>query len=185
MGIGGRVIRGGPVGALALAVLGLGCRSGPAPSERDAPPSALSPPGAAASGEAPSDHLAQDELVEGSEVALGVKLPRDLKLEQAFSDLAYARGFASVHSLTTYFRARLRDGSLREGESSATFEHVHTQARPDRELTVRIGTAPGGARIELRDTTQRPSSSLPNDEARLRQVGITPEGRWVDPAHLN
>jgi hypothetical protein len=178
------VIRGGPVGALALVVVGLGCRGGRAPAEREAPPSAVSPV-AAASSEAPVDRLAQDELVEGSEVALGVKLPRDLKLEQAFSDLAYARGFAPVHSLVSYFRARLRDGSLREGESAATFEHVHTPARPDRDLTVRIGTAPGGARVELRDTTQRPSSSLPNDEARLRQVGITPDGRWVDPSHLN
>jgi hypothetical protein len=109
-------------------------------------------------------------------MALGVKLPRDLHLEEAFNDLAYARGA---------FRARLRDGNLHEGEEAATFDHVHAPGRPDRELSVHIAATAGAMRVELRDTTMPVTSSLPNDEARFRQVGLTPDGRWLDPTHLH
>jgi hypothetical protein len=118
-------------------------------------------------------------------MALGVKLPRDLHLEEAFNDLAYARGAVPLHSLVQYFRARLRDGNLHEGEEAATFDHVHAPGRPDRELSVHIAATAGAMRVELRDTTMPVTSSLPNDEARFRQVGLTPDGRWLDPTHLH
>jgi hypothetical protein len=133
----------------------------------------------------PVDHLAPGELVEGTEVALGVKLPRDLRLVEAFPDVAYARGLAPVHSLVLYFRARLRDGSLHEGEEAATFEHVHAPARLDRELTVHIGTTIGGVRVDIRDTTPPVLPNLPDDTARYRQVGLRPDGKWMDPTHLD
>jgi hypothetical protein len=131
------------------------------------------------------DHLAPGELVEGTKVAMGIKLPRDIFLEEAFDNVAYARGLVPVHPLVLYFRARVRDGSLREGELSATFEHVHAPSRPDRELSIHMGTTVGGVRVEIRDTTPPVASNLPNDEARLRQVGLRPDGRWLDPKHLN
>ncbi|MGO9837499.1 MAG: hypothetical protein ACLP1X_25185 [Polyangiaceae bacterium] len=172
----------GRAGALALFVLSLGChRSEPTDTEQ-AP---VAVPMAAASVAAPVDHLAPGELVEGTEVALGVKLPRDLRLVEAFSDVAYARGLAPVHSLVTYFRARLRDGSLHEGEEAATFEHVHAPARLDRELSVHIGATIGGVRVDFRDTTPPVLPNLPDDTARYRQVGLRPDGKWVDPTHLD
>jgi len=170
-------------GVVALLALAPGCRrAAPAPTDQG---QVVAAPAAAASEAAPPDHLAPGELVEGTETALGVKLPRDLRLEATFADVAYARGLAPVHSLVTYFRARLRDGGLREGEESATFEHVHAPSRPDRELTVHLGRTVGGVRVELRDTTPPVLPKLPDDAARYRQVGLTPEGRWLDPAHLN
>lgn len=166
-------------GAIALVSLSLGCRGRPAPVDDQTP--APAPVATASSEQPPVDHLAPDELLEGTQVALGVTLPRDLRLEGAFDNAAYARGTASVHSLVQYFRARLHDGGLREGETSATFEHVHAPARPGHELNVHIGTTLGGVRVELRDTTPAIPLSAADDEARLRQVGLTRDGRWIDP----
>ena len=173
------------VGVIALAVLGLGCHGRAEPTESESPSVASPPASAAASEPPPPDHLAPGELLEGTQVAFGVKLPRDLQLEEAFDNVAYARGSASVHSLVGYFRARLRDGSLHEGETSATFDHVHAPSRPERELSVHMTTTMGGVRVEMRDTTPPRQSNLPNDEARFRAVGLGPDGRWIDPTHLN
>lgn len=173
----------GSVCAVALLPLALGCRH-PSPAETDSAGTVAAP--VAATSEAPPvDHLAPGELIEGTQVALGLKLPRDLRLEEAFADVAYARGLAPLHSVVTYFRERLKDGSLREGEQAATFMNVHAPGRPGRELSVEIGATLGGVRVEIRDTTPPVLPALPNDEARFRQVGLSPDGRWLDPTHLN
>jgi hypothetical protein len=139
---------------------------------------------ASASATAP-DHLAPGELVEGRTTALGVVLPRDLRLDASFMDVAYASGPVGVHPLVQYFRARLTDGSLREGPEAATFERVHAAGAPGKELEVRILLQPGGSRVEVRDATPPPVPALPDESARWRQVGLTPKGRLADPTHLD
>jgi hypothetical protein len=173
--------RRGRVAAVVILALGLGCRG----RSGDGEPTPAPAPIETASRRAPADHLAPGELIEGTQVALGVTLPRDLHLEETFTDVAYAKGLAPVHSLVQYFRARLRDGSLREGDTTATFDHVHAPGRPDRELSVHIAETIGAVRVEMRDTTPPPQSNLPDDEARFRQVGLRPDGQWLDPTHLN
>jgi hypothetical protein len=134
---------------------------------------------------APTDHLGADELLEGSQQAFGILLPRALQVKGSFVDVVYATGHASVHALAQYFGARLQDGSMREGAYAATFEHVRVPGKPDVELFIRIGTVREGASVEIRNSTP-PNLLLPPDEAaRWRQVGLTPHGRLADPAHLD
>jgi hypothetical protein len=135
----------------------------------------------------PVDHLAPDEPVEGRQKAFGVTLPRDLHVEQAFVDVVYARGpLLNVHPLARYFRARLENGSLRETESSATFERVEVRGKPGLELRIRVLADPwGGSRVEIRDESPAPAANLPDEPARWKQAGLTPEGHVADPTHLN
>jgi hypothetical protein len=139
---------------------------------------------AVASQAPPVDHLAADELVEGSKLAFGLKLPRDLQVDGAFVDVVFASGRVAVEPLVKYFRARLTEGSLRAGEESATFEHVHIPGKASSEYGVRIWLARGYTRVEIRDTTPKPQPDLPDDAARWRQAGLTPQGRVLDPTHL-
>jgi hypothetical protein len=132
----------------------------------------------------PVDHLAADELVEGTAKAFGLKLPRGMIVKAAFADVVYAQGPVPLGPAEHYFRTRLHDGSVREGEAAATFEHVHVAGSPGRELSVRLEQAPGEVQVVMRDTTPPTLPSLPDDDARRRAVGLTPEGRWVDPTHL-
>lgn len=133
----------------------------------------------------PIDHLAPGELIEGTTRAFGLLLPRDLVVESTFAEVLYANADVGVHPLAKYFRARVQGGSLEEDDSSATFTHVRIPASPDRELHIHIGRAPRGARVEIRDSTPPPAPNLPDEAARWRAVGLTPQGRVIIPTSAN
>jgi hypothetical protein len=137
-----------------------------------------------ASAAPPADHLGPDELVEGSQQAFGIALPRALQIKGAFVDVVYANGQAAVPALTKYFKARVQDGSLREGARAATFEHVRAPGKPGVELYVHIMAAGDGANVEIRNSTSLVAPSLPDEAARWKEVGLTPHGRIADPTHL-
>jgi hypothetical protein len=166
--------------ALGLAALAVSCRKEPV-SESAPAQAAVAAPTASA---VPADHLAPDELVEGTRQAFGIVLPRVVQVDGTFHDVVFASGRASVHPLVKYFRARVTDGSLREGEEAATFEHVHVPGSKDLDLTVHIRASGASASLEFRDTTPKSLPVLPDDAARWRRAGLTPEGRLLDPAHL-
>jgi hypothetical protein len=171
--------------ALSLLALASACHR-PAPGDAsegrgDAPASSTP----AASVAPPTDHLAPGELIEGSEQAFGVVLPRDLRVKGRFVDAVYTTGRPSVHALTQYFRARLEDGSLREGVQAATFEHVRVRGKPGLELFVHVAAARDGTNVEIRNATPQPASPLMDEPARWKEVGLTPHGRIADPTHLD
>jgi hypothetical protein len=169
--------------ALAFVFVGGGCKK---ESTAGSEPVAAEEPVVRASAAPPVDHLAPDELVEGEKKAFGILLPRGLEVDGAFADVFFTSGQQlGVHPLVKYFRARLTEGSLREGEEAATFEHVHVPGKKDLELSVHIRTAGNLARVELRDTTPKPEPNLPDDTARWRRVGMAPNGRLLDPTHLD
>ena len=136
------------------------------------------------SASAPLDHLAPDELLEGDRTVFQLRLPRDLNVDGNFADVAYASGEVAIHPLVKYFRARLAEGSLREGDDAATFEHVQVAGKGTDELSVHITRSFGRTRVEIRNTTPKEQPNLPDDAARWRQAGLTPQGRVLDPKHF-
>jgi hypothetical protein len=149
-------------------------QSGPAVAQTAAPGSSA----------APVDHLAPGELPEGSQTAFGLVLPRDLQVRESYVDVVSAVGPVSVRALVRYLAARLEGGSLREGTQAATFEHVAARGKQGPELLVRVTSVLGGSRLEIHKVTHLPASDLPDEASRWRQVGLTPEGKPIDPSHL-
>jgi hypothetical protein len=162
------------IGGAAL-VLATGCHRAPT---TDAPPAS------SAVVVVPADHLAPGELVPGTEHAFGLTLPRGFHVDAAFADAVFATGSGDVASVARYFRSRLQDGDLRQGATSATFEHVRAPGDPARELRVHLETVALKVRLEVHDTTPPPAPVLPDEKARWRQVGLTPDGRLADPMHM-
>jgi hypothetical protein len=158
----------------------LACARAPPAETSEPTPSAAPAPVAP-----PVDHLSPGELVEGTRSAFGLTLPRDLQVESTFAQAIYANAEVGVHPLAKYFRARVQGGALVEDDSSATFTHVHIPATPDHEFRINIGKAPRGARVEIRDSTPPPAPNLPDEAARWRAVGVTPQGRALPPAPAN
>ena len=156
----------------------MGCR-GADDTSKSLPTSSPAP------GLAPADHLAPGELLEGGDEAFGLTLPQRLRVDGAFARVVYASGPLAVHPLVSYLRARLRDGDLREGETAASFEHVHVPNKLERELAIHItGIGQASARVEIRDTTPPEIPALSDERARWRRVGTTPQGSLLDPTHL-
>ncbi|HEY8088437.1 MAG TPA: hypothetical protein VIF09_11345, partial [Polyangiaceae bacterium] len=157
---------------------------------KDAPPSGDVPATIAsiAPSTVPADHLAPGELVEGKEVAFGVVLPRGLSVDERFVDVVHASGPLSVHSLVAYFRPRLTGGAFREGERSATFEHVSAPGAPaDTELTLHVSVGPGKTLVDVTATPihHAPQLGAMSDEERWKQQGLSPNGRVLDPQHMH
>jgi hypothetical protein len=126
-------------------------------------------------------------VVEGTEKAFGVPLPRGVVIEHQYVDLVQATGTMSVHALVKYFHARLHGGSLREGPDAATFEHVIQPDGTDAEITVHVEAGRlGSVRLELTSYKHPPPSPpIPDETARWRSVGLAPNGKVLDPTHLH
>jgi hypothetical protein len=168
--------------ALAAAPGGVGC-STPSAASGDAPASRLDTPPPSPP---PVDHLGPDELLEGKERVFGVALPRGLAIEKHYPDFVYATGPMTVHALVLYFRPRLQGGALRESEKVATFEHVTAPGLPPyTELLIHFAGTSGQTSVEMSSVTHPPAPVLPDEAARWRQVGLTPNGKLLDPTHLD
>ncbi len=168
-----------PSNALALALMFAcgGCRKDE-PNTVDLVPTALA-------SAPPVDHLAKGELIEGTDKALTVVLPRDLHVDNAFVRVVYASGAASPEDVANYFRARVRDGSVTPGASATLFENVRVPAAPDVLLRIRVQPREDGVgtSVEIRDVTPPPSLNLPDDESRWKSAGLKPNGQLADPKH--
>jgi hypothetical protein len=68
----------------------------------------------------------------------------------------------------------------------ATFEHVTTPGLPPyTELTIHLAVMVGQTSVEMSSTTHPLAPTLPDEAARWRQVGLTPNGKILDPTHLD
>jgi hypothetical protein len=172
---------------VAAALVSVACGACGKRSEEQATPPPPVPVAATAPSpsQLPADHLAPDELVEGTEKAFGVALPRGVTIEHRYVDTVELSGTMSVHALVKYFHARLQGGSLREGSDVATFEHVIQPGAVDREILVHIEAGRlGTTRIDLTSFLHEHAPPLPDEEARWRSVGLTKDGKLLDPTHL-
>jgi hypothetical protein len=168
--------------ALGLALAGSGC-SKPSVATGDAPASKLDNPPPSTP---PVDHLGPNELIEGADRAFGVPLPRGLTVEQRYPDFVYATGPMTVHALVVYFRARLQGGSVRESETVATFDRVTVAGLPpNTDLSIHLAVTLNKTVVEMSSTTHPLAPDLPDVAARWRQVGLTPNGKVLDPTHLD
>lgn len=149
----------------------------------DATPPAT--PSAAASA-LPVDHLAPGELLEGTDKAFALVLPRGVRVIHGFDDLVVASGTPPADKVTNYVRARVRDGKVTVGARATVFDHVRIPAAPDIELQIRVEPAEGmeGTRLEVRKLTMPKAPDLPNDAERWRAAGLKPDGKPLDPKHL-
>lgn len=165
--------------AAAVALASFACKK-EEPIEYAPPPAP-----AAAADAAPQDHLGEGELLEGKEKAFGLTLPQRVKIDSAFTDLVYASGDARADAVANYIRARVRYGTVRIGAANTLFEKVQLPERPGHEVSIRV--APGdngrGCLIEMREIIA--PKPLPGSEAdKWRAIGMTPEGKLIDPQHL-
>jgi hypothetical protein len=143
-----------------------------------APPPAVSAP--------PTDRLAPGELVPGDKTAFSIVLPKDVTINQTFTDAVFASGPVSASDLANYVRARIREGTVSVGATATVFDKVKPQGDPKLTLSIRINSGPmgRGARIELRNVTPPPLPDLPSTADRWKQFGLSPDGKQLDPQHL-
>src|SRR5215472_4683984 len=106
------------VALCAACVLGVGCKKAPPESDGNDTAGPGGPPGATAPSATapPLDHLAPGELVEGTEDAFGLTLPRGVHVE--FTDRGDVRavGLVTLHAFVKYLRSHVQESDLDEGD---------------------------------------------------------------------
>ena len=172
----------GVAASVAAGVMTGGCKKQEADVEI-VPPAPLPALDAAA---APPDHLGEGELLEGTDKAFGLTLPQNVKVDNRFIDLVYASGTARPDAVANYIRARVRFGTVRIGAANTLFEKVQVPEIPGRELAIRVAAGENGrgCAIEMRDVTA-PKPLEGSEADKWRAVGMTPDGKILDPQHLH
>ena len=173
---------------VACALASGGCRRAPPEADGNTtgpggPPAGGAAPTATA---APLDHLAAGELVEGTEQAFGLTLPRGVHVESEDKGDVHAVGLVSLHALVKYLHAHVQESDLDEGDQYATFRKVKLHGKPGALYEMHL--APAGFRgtsLLVQDVTPVAMPDLPDEAARWKAAGLTPAGKVLDPTHLN
>lgn len=134
----------------------------------------------------PLDHLAPEELVEGSEQAFGLALPRGVHIESSDKGDVRAVGLVTLHAFVKYLRQHVQESDLDEGDTYADLHKVKLHGKPG--LLYEVHLAPAGFRgtsFLMQDVTPYPAPSYANDTERWKAVGLSPTGKVLDPTHLD
>jgi hypothetical protein len=158
---------------LAFTVL-TGCRRGETTAEERAP----------AASKRPVDRLLPGELAEGRERAMGLVVPRDMRIERVFDDSAVARGRVGVEPLADYVRKRVQVASVEVGQSRTVFPKAHPRGAPEGKLVrIEIARDLETTVLTLTDVTPPPIPNGLSEDERWRKAGVLP-GKPFDPNAL-
>ncbi|CAN5917692.1 hypothetical protein BH11MYX4_BH11MYX4_13510 [soil metagenome] len=163
--------------ALALALAATACssckRKTEGPKTEDAPP---------------PDRLAPGEIVEGTEHAFGLPLPRASHVAARFQSSVDVTSTVTPEQLANFVRARVKEGKVTQGTSSTKLEDVIPRDDKNRRLTIEVRPlrAGNGNRSEMvvRDTTPPPGDPKLTEEERWKKAGMTPTGQLLDPKRV-
>lgn len=172
----------GPLLGVGCVLLVLACRR-PSPVQADAGP---------APSAVPVDHLAPNEVPEGKERAFGLPLPRATRVAARFPDAVHVSTTHTPEELANFVRSRVREGKTMTGTSVTRFDDVIPIADPAKRLQIEIRKAPISSDLRS-DMVIRNMTPLTSDvagspsqtpEEAMRKAGRTPDGKLVDPKHM-
>ncbi len=163
----------------ALACMSGGCRTKEQPHD-DA--EATAPAGPAAKH---VDQVGPDELGEGAEKAFGLPIPRRMRVTARFSDEVFASGPLTPEQLANYVRERVVGAHVETGAVKTVFAEVTVKGAPPTPLRIEVNASMGGGcELFVKDESRLPApAGLTPDDA-WKSVGMSPDGRLLDPTHL-
>jgi hypothetical protein len=132
------------------------------------------------------DKLGPDELIDGPLHAFELKLPAGMVIREAFTTVVYAWGPIDPMKLANYLRGQVKGGTISVGAAATVFEQVTVPANAGRLLRVRVESAGQGraSQLEVRDITPPRQAPAADDAERWKRVGMSPDGKLLDPSHL-
>lgn len=164
--------------ALAVMLLGASCSRGNDVAATDAGPPA-------ASSAAAPDRVDPSELAEGREVAFGLKLPRGMRITFRSPFEIQAESELPPERIANYVRQRMRSEGVEVGAARTIFDRArlrNDESAPFcRVEVVRVGDR---TRLVIRDLTPEKIDPTLSPEERWRKFGLDPNGRLIDPSHM-
>lgn len=165
--------------AIALSSPGCKRRPPPLPAASAAPVAAPS-----ASTPLPADHALPDELAEGSEKAFGLPIPRRMSVTARFPDAVFAAGDPAPEIVANYIRERVLAAQIETGPAKTVFSHATSRTDPGRMMRIDVIGRNGATELFVRDESAPPVKEGLTTEQRWQRLGLSPDGRPLDPTHL-
>jgi len=138
--------------------------------------------------QAPPDRLAPGELVEGTERAFGLPLPRLSRVAGRFQTSVDITSTATPEQLANFVRARVKEGKVTQGTSSTKLDDVVPRDDKNKRLTIEVRPVRAGngnhSEMVVRDTTPPPGDPTLSEEERWKKAGMTPNGKLLDPKRV-
>jgi hypothetical protein len=162
-----------------LIVVGLlpACRK-PRPSTETAPPVAS----------IPADRLAPGEAAPGQEKAFDLVLPRGGKIDRVFGNTVYAFVALPPETVASYIRAQADEAMAVVGPTGTVIPKLHVRgAGPGYWLRVEITGGPRPDETLLvvdRVEDNKPMPSATTNEELMKEVGLTPDGKLLNPKRV-
>lgn len=166
---------------LVAAAIAPGCkrRSPPGP-----PPGLAVAASASAAAPLPADHALPGELAEGAEKAFGLNLPRRMSVTARFPDAVFAQGDVAPDLVASYVRDRVLAAKIEADPVKTIFLRATSRAEPGRVMRIDVVGRGGATELFVRDETQAPAKEGLTTEQRWRELGLSPDGKPLDPTHL-
>jgi len=138
-----------------------------------------------ASANKPVDRLAPNELAQSSSEVFGFPLPRGMKVEQAFSDVAYSAGNVTPEAVANYVRSRVEVSHVEVAATRTVFPNARIKSgAKDRVYQLEVSPDRGGTKLVIRDVTPPVPARGLSEAERWRRAGMTPDGKPLDPNKL-
>jgi hypothetical protein len=164
---------GAVLGSALLCALGCAKREVPAPAPAPAPAASVA-----------VDRLLPGELAEGHDRAMGLAVPRDMRLMRVFDHSALARGRVAADLVSNYVRKRVDASAVEIGAARTVFPKAHVKGQPDGKVVrIEVVEDVDSTELLLRDLTPPEVPVGLSEEERWRKAGVVP-GKPFDPNAL-
>ncbi|MBK7586502.1 MAG: hypothetical protein IPI67_40730 [Myxococcales bacterium] len=136
----------------------------------------------ASSSAKPVDRLAPGELAPGTDQVWGFVAPREMRLDKQFPTQAFFIGPVSAEALANYVRTRVEVERIEIGAARTVFPLARIKGgQADRTYRIEVLQVGTSSRLIINDVTPPPFEPGLSDEERWKRVGLTPDGRPIDP----
>jgi hypothetical protein len=160
----------------------------PASCRKPPPPRPTTTTAEAPSASAP-DRLAPGEIAPGRETAYELLLPAGARIERKFGGTLHCSVPLPPETFANWVRSQSDEAEALIGPSGTIFTKVRVKgAAPGSHLRIEI--SPGAQVSDSQIIVDKLPDSPPpqvapaNNEEAMKKAGLTPDGKWLDPKHL-
>lgn len=130
------------------------------------------------------DRLPPGRLLEGTEEAFGLVLPRKLTVQARFPEEVQAAGEVNSGDLIDFVKDRVLSDHVEMAGDHVVFPKVSVKAAEGRVVRVEIFGKGQKTWLRIRDLTPPKAAEGLTEEERWKRAGLTPKGQLVDPSQM-
>lgn len=128
------------------------------------------------------DRLPPGELIEGTEDAFGIRVPKGMTLSPPSIKYRRFAGRVDFDQLTEYVRTRITAHHAELRRDALFFDNVRIKGGdPGRVYDVTLTNRPSERVVVIEDTTRPPANPNISSEERWKRAGLKPHGGLIDP----